>query len=239
MFSILKRKIYAFLASDDDIIEWYGRFAPLYDKMAWQMEIILRAEAARLRVARCRGGYPRRFVRDFIGRRLDGAFDGMLPRFVGSGRKKTVYAFGKHAVVKLSLERNALSGDFSMYKFARDRGLTCLSRLMSSSPGRTSMLCEYAPPPDEKWFTKKFGIPCWKTCRLLGICAAKETPSTEAEADFVEKTNKRIDQAYASFDDMRILMSNMSSSDIIGNEDNWGVVKRNGTEIPVLIDCGA
>ena len=99
MFSVLKRKIYAFLTSDDDIIEWYGRFAPPYDKIAWQMEIILRTEAARLRVARCRGGYPRRFVRDVIGRRLDGTFDGMLPRFVGSGRKKTVYAFGKRAVV--------------------------------------------------------------------------------------------------------------------------------------------
>ena len=159
MFSVLKRKIYAFLASDDDIIEWYGSFAPLYDKIAWQMEIILRAEAARLRVVRGREGYPRRFVCDIMSRQLDGVFDEMLPRFAGSGRKKAVYAFGKRAVVKLSLKRNALSGDFSMYKFARDRGLTCLPRLMSNSSGGTSMLCEYAPPPDEKWFTKKFGIP--------------------------------------------------------------------------------
>ena len=237
MFSALKRKIYAFLASNNDIIEWYGRFAPLYDKIAWQIEIILRAKATKLHITRGKGGYPRRFVRDVMNRQLDSVFDKMLPRFAGSGRKKTVYAFGKRIVVKLSLEHNALSGDFSMYKFACDHRLACLPRLISSSPDGTSMLCEYASPPDEKWFTKKFGIPCGKICRLPGICVAKETPSTAVEADFVEKTNKRIDQAYASFDDMRILISNVHSSDIIDNEDNWGVIKRNGMEIPVLIDC--
>lgn len=38
---------------------------------------------------------------------------------------------------------------------------------------------------------------------------------------------------------MRILTSGVFGVDIMGNEDNWGVIKQNGIEIPVLIDCGA
>jgi len=242
MFSVLKRKTRAFFADEAVVVEWYRGFAPAYDKIAWQTEITLNAEAGRRGVARGSGGYPRRFVRDVVERLADAVFGRMLPRFAGSGRKKAAYAFGKRAVVKLALARNALLSDFAAYESARRLGLSCLPRLMSRSPGGWSMLCEYAPPPDEKWFERKFGVPRGKACGLLGLLGTRESPSSDAEAAFAEKAGKRQGPAWASLGDIQVLASAVPGeawADIACNDDNWGVAVRDGEEIPVLVDCGA
>lgn len=236
MFSDLKRRLKTFFAGDLDITRWYGEFAPKYDKISWQTEIVLKAESMLQGVARGRGGYPSQFTQNVMEKQINGVFGRMFPRFVGAGRKKIAYAFGRRAVVKLALEKDALTSDFAMYDFSQKRGLTCLPGLISKS--RASMLCKYAPPPDEKWFTKKFGMPCEKICRLLGLCVNKENPASELEENFVINTVNRINPVYASFNDMQILTSGVFGADIMGNEDNWGILTRHGWKIPVIADCG-
>lgn len=126
MFNILKCRMRTFFAGFDEIIEWYWKFAPKYDEMAWQTEIFLAVMARREGVLRNSGGYPARFVRDTLKRFVSSKFESMAPTFIGSGRKKAVYGFGKKAVLKLALERNAMSSDLAIYRFSENAGLTCL-----------------------------------------------------------------------------------------------------------------
>lgn len=101
------------------------------------------------------------------------------------------------------------------------------------------MLCEYAPPPEEWWFIKNFGMSCGKICRLLGICSKKEPPATDMEFGFLKNVAEKRSATYKSLYDMRTLTSEKSlGADISGNEGNWGLAKRDGETVPVLIDCG-
>lgn len=142
MFSDFKRRIRAVFANKQDIVDWYSDFAPAYDQISWQTEIVLKTESARRGIIRGIEGYPSCFVNDIMKRQTDTIFGDMLPRFAGSGRKKAVYVFGKQAAVKLALQKNALVGDFMAYDFSRKHGLTCLPNVISRF--KESMLCEYA-----------------------------------------------------------------------------------------------